>query len=893
VSGGARGLAARFVLAACGVTTVARAAPVGPTTEAIAVVGLEADTAQEHAAKTLTNVLRGQVLDSDEYTLGGESRPLVTMAYESKCKLKLLQTPFHDASDLAFDAACLKRMAARLGVKRYFWGYVYNEGGKPYARVHFWQEGEPDRVLTLPYEPDRRLLLGERLFRKLAIPQKVGDVTLVGPARLSGELYVDGQPRGPYVPSSELTLREGEHEVEVRDGAKVLANAPLRIVAGRRAVALLIEPEPAPPPLPAPAGSTAVEPSVRGGARTTWGWVAVGAGAAAIGAGVFSSLRVSAIDDQFVSEAPYVAYRRGAGAGDACDAAAAGTVVPQAGAASPERVKRRCDEADAYQALQFVFYGVGALAAGAGTYLLLTAPKGASATAKPLPRQSLWWRPEASARGLGLSLGATFLPHGGTFTILGAIMKRRAGLGLVLRGLALLAGLAAPACFLDSSFLGCGGLSGEELARCEAANGGTKGAGGGQGEGGAAGAAGGGGSGPTMGSAGLGGSGSGGNGGVTCETPETLCGEACKNTQTDAEHCGACDYACGTGSTCTDGVCSPVAVVSGVVAPYAFALDAQNVYFTVPVKGPGDAVPPAVQKVARSGGSPAPVFAGSIFRSRSLALTNGTLFFGDLDNAGVLRKGATTGGDVTTHLANQPAVQQLVAADGRLWWSTFDGTSRLRRASTTGTPTAAEELLPGPSFTHFGRVPALAVEGTGAAATAFWVNAGGSVTTDQGLWRKAGATAPVKLVAGGAMATLALGGGEVFVADRVTGIGKVAVGAMPPATLTSVVPSADMGGLLQGVAVAGGKLYWLAFNAGQLELHRSGLDGTEARVLGRVAAKSAAYWGAPIGPAQLTVDGSFVYFSDPGTVTGNTSASNPGLEGVTGSTDGAIYRLPE
>src|SRR5687767_15080442 len=183
----------------------------------------------------------------------------------------------------------------------------------------------------------------------------------------------------------------------------------------------------------------------------------------------------------------------------------------------------------------------------------------------------------------------------------------------------------------------------------------------------------------------------------------------------------------------------------------------------------------------------------------------------DLDNNGVIRKGPLDGSSVATHLANQPAVQQLVVADGRLWWSTFTGNSRLLRASATGTPTAAEELLPLPTNAQFGRIPALAVEGTGAAATAYWVNAGGDIATDKGLWRKAGASDPVKLMAGGAMATLALGSGEVFVADTTAGIGKVAVGATLPATRTPVVPSADVGGSLQGLAVAGGKLYWLAF----------------------------------------------------------------------------------
>ncbi len=86
--------------------------------------------------------------------------------------------------------------------------------------------------------------------------------------------------------------------------------------------------------------------------------------------------------------------------------------------------------------------------------------------------------------------------------------------------------------------------------------------------------------------------------------------------------------------------------------------------------------------------------------------------------------------------------------------------------------------------------------------------------------------------------------------------------------------------------------YRLASNAGQLEVHRSGLDGTAARVLGRVEAKSAAYGGAPIGSSQLVVDDGFVYFSDPGKV-GTISPSNETLEGVTGAADGAIYRRPE
>jgi hypothetical protein len=109
---------------------------------------------------------------------------------------------------------------------------------------------------------------------------------------------------------------------------------------------------------------------------------------------------------------------------------------------------------------------------------------------------------------------------------------------------------------------------------------------------------------------------------------------------------------------------------------------------------------------------------------------------------------------------------------------------------------------------------------------------------------------------------------------------------------TQVVSEEAVGGTVQGLAVTATHLYWLAFKAGQLELHRSALDGDDARVLGRVGAKLAEYWNAPIGPSQLVVDDRFVYFSDVGSVTGDTQAA-PNLQGVTGAADGAIYRLPE
>jgi hypothetical protein len=398
------------------------------------------------------------------------------------------------------------------------------------------------------------------------------------------------------------------------------------------------------------------------------------------------------------------------------------------------------------------------------------------------------------------------------------------------------------------------------------------------------------------GSAGLAGAGSGGSEGAppVCVAPAIGCGSNCVDVATDAANCGACGYACGAGSTCAQGACAPVAVVSGVVAPYAFALDATNLYFASPVVHlVGNAAQPLL-KAPRGGGAAAILeLPGQLtFRSRTLAIAGSTLYFGNLASPGALLRAPAAGGDVTTHAASQGAIYFLVTQGAHVWWSTFTGdTARVRRATLDGTPVVEELASATPQF---GQVPSLVAEGEGAQAVAYWVNRGGSSNLDNGLWRRTfedGVTDPESLVEGGAMLQLGLGGGAIFVADAAQGIGraeKTGSNQIPVA----VVAAGALGGSLQGFTVAGEALYWLAFNAGQLEVHRSGLDGSGARVLGRVAAKLPTYWNSPIGPSQLVVDGGFVYFSDPGTIEGDTQAAS-NLQGVTGAADGAIYRLPQ
>jgi Stigma-specific protein, Stig1 len=419
-----------------------------------------------------------------------------------------------------------------------------------------------------------------------------------------------------------------------------------------------------------------------------------------------------------------------------------------------------------------------------------------------------------------------------------------------------------------------------------------------------------GGAGDSSGNSGLGGAGSAGGGGMSgapdagsaagaagmagagalnCTTPLLACAGNCVNVATDSAHCGECDYACGAGLACTQGACAPQTVVSGVIAPIAFGLDATSLYFGSALTDAAGAVPLAVRKVPREGGGTiTDVTPGVFCRLRTLVVMNdGKRVIGNIDSCTLPQGNPAVGSNAIAHFTDAGFLQQLVVIDGWYWSASFDGSTSLLRRVTP--PATTFETF----TSQTGRVDSLAVEGTGNGAVVYWVNRDASAGAKSGLWRRAEGGPDVPLVPGGQMRQLILGADGIYVADVQSGIGKTAKDVAQTA-LTPIVSPNEAGGAVQGLALANGKLYWLTRSAGgQLELHRRDLDGTGSRVLGRVSAKQPVYWNEPIGASQLTVNGGFVYFADPGTVTGDTSASNPGLSGVTGAADGTIFRLPQ
>ena len=68
---------------------------------------------------------------------------------------------------------------------------------------------------------------------------------------------------------------------------------------------------------------------------------------------------------------------------------------------------------------------------------------------------------------------------------------------------------------------------------------------------------------------------------VTCDAPLEACGSACVDKQSSAQHCGRCDRACGTGSSCSAGRCSTVTLVDQLDTPTALAVSPSVVVMSV------------------------------------------------------------------------------------------------------------------------------------------------------------------------------------------------------------------------------------------------------------------------------------------------------------------------
>ncbi len=370
------------------------------------------------AARALTAALKQRVRDAAEHALGNTDLPFDAVV--AQCFRRPLVDPdglLREPPRRCLDVAGASLNGSVTAPAAYLWGAVYRAPGaraELRVRLHLWRERDVDHVVqdVVPEGADGEAIdaLAERLMARLLYPDQASLVRVAAGGRVEGELFVDGRPRGPlHAKPRWFAVARGEHVFELRAGLAPIARATASVGL---ADGLEVRLEPiaaAPPPAPVapPAASRPalpIEPP-RGAWKRTAGFVGVGLGAALIGAGVVSSLRVKGLGDDLDSGRAFLAYRSGIGAfDDVCDSADADVASVRSGAATPGRVRRVCSGASTLQVAQFVLYGAGALAVGAGAYLLATSPK-----AREPVKSSAWSvRPWAGASGGGVRLGLTF-----------------------------------------------------------------------------------------------------------------------------------------------------------------------------------------------------------------------------------------------------------------------------------------------------------------------------------------------------------------------------------------------------------------------------------------------------------------------------------------------------
>jgi hypothetical protein len=262
----------------------------------LTVLEIEADSRHETDAQTLTNELRQAVLDAPEHALHSSNPALLILAGRVHCELRSFDR-FGPDSDRGIDAACQRRMAARLDVRRLLWGHLYEQNGALFAKVHLYREGASERVATVPYEPSVRARAARRLYAKLVTPERVGEVRVQGDASFAGaELYAGGSALGPFTPGVELTLASGPLELEARREGRVLARAKGAVAAESvTEIRLAFEPS---THLDPSAGFRDPPPVTVTPRPSALPWVFGGVGAAGFGgAAVFFALRRSEQND--------------------------------------------------------------------------------------------------------------------------------------------------------------------------------------------------------------------------------------------------------------------------------------------------------------------------------------------------------------------------------------------------------------------------------------------------------------------------------------------------------------------------------------------------------------------------------------------------------------------
>jgi hypothetical protein len=344
------------------------AEPPGQGVPVIHVVAIQSDDVDDQA-DALTAALRSRVRAMHGFSLADGDASLEVLTLGLKCNVR--------------EPRCQTKIGDQLRADRYVWGTVVRSSTSKQvvASLHLWTRGEVPTETKIAYS-DGLTAPGDEALKRLV---DTALTHLVGRA-----------PTSNAAPASSASVANSP-SAALGTKAPVVTSSSLSSPEATSSLSSFRVPEPKSSSAP-PADE---DFEVRSDGRSTAGWAGVGFGGALVAAGVYSVVRLHQID----SSDRYELYTHGFGDGvDPCAKARAGVDAKVPGAASPGEMQDLCSQTATFKALQFVFFGLGAVSAGAGIFLLATVKDEHASTTR-----AQWTvTPVASRTGGRLELGLTF-----------------------------------------------------------------------------------------------------------------------------------------------------------------------------------------------------------------------------------------------------------------------------------------------------------------------------------------------------------------------------------------------------------------------------------------------------------------------------------------------------
>ena len=340
------------LLVIVGLSVASKDAQAQATHVPIQVLAVSSDKSFEHA-QALTIALKRAVTRAEGFALGKGDFSLEVLSLALNCEI-----PPSDS--------CQKKIADKVGVKRYIWGTLEVKGKEAVAELHLWEDGSEKRATTLRYasnltdpSDDTLLQIAEGGFAELMGATQ--GVLVVTAGNVSGEVFIDGEKVGLITDGrTELTVAPGQHQVLVRAKGYNDASGSVDVRPGASAEITLA-------PSPKSAGNLDAKRDTGKGMTTRqmlgYGGLGLGGAVALTGGYFWFQSYMQTKDDDFQ------AYRDRLGPNrDACEVAKTGAdgVPPDAS------IVDHCDKNATTKTVARILLPVGVVTAGAGAFLLLT-----------------------------------------------------------------------------------------------------------------------------------------------------------------------------------------------------------------------------------------------------------------------------------------------------------------------------------------------------------------------------------------------------------------------------------------------------------------------------------------------------------------------------------------